>query len=132
MSIFIEKYFIFIFPILFIGVWSFVIGVIRKKSKMKKGDIEQALGPILYDSGWGSADINGVNARNCAKVVEYKNGFVIMLMNIFGGGKLWVPRDRYTITESKPKRFLIYPQFKVIEWQGNKVKLIGKLSDKFT
>ena len=123
-----SPYFFIIFPFFFVGMWFLVISTLRTKSGMTKEDIGEASGPILSDSGWGSAKINGVSANNCVKLIEYERGYLLKMMFIFGDGKLWIPKGEYIVEETKPKRLFLSPEIKTISWQNNSVKLYGKLS----
>ena len=99
---------------------------LRKKSGMNK-EITAQKGLKMNQSGWGTAVINGVSARNCVRVVQYEFGYQIEMMKIFGGGKLWLPSEEITIKEETERRFL-FPATQVIISGENKVTLYGRLT----
>jgi hypothetical protein len=87
-------------PILFVPLilvagilsWFVVSTMLRSLSGMEKG-VPTPLSTPLKESGWGSAKINAVSWRNAIKLVEYKDGWLIRAMPIFGGEAIWMPRD---------------------------------------
>ena len=90
-------------------------------------EITEQRGLKINTSSWGTAVINGVNARNCVRVVQYEFGYQIEMMKIFGGGKLWLPAEEITIEDETERRFL-FPATQVIISGENKITLYGKLT----
>lgn len=127
-----SPYFFILFPFFFAGMWFLVISMLRTKMRMTKDDIGEASGPVLSDSGWGSAKINGVSVNNCIKVIEYEQGYLLKMMYIFGNGKLWIPKGEYIVKETKPKRMFLFPEIKKISSHNNSVELYGKLAKSIT
>ena len=93
---------------------------------VKELDIDT--GKPIAESGWGSANVNGVNARNCIKVLEYANGYVLRMRKLFGNGKLWLPKENVELLNVRNKTFFI-PKYKELKCGQNTVKLYGKLSE---
>ncbi len=56
-------------------------------------------GPVVRTSPWGSADLNGVGFMECVRVIECREGWLVQLHWLLGGGKLWLPRTQTQIIE---------------------------------
>ncbi len=79
-------------------IWLLVVRRLKRKSRMQHAvPVEGTAGAQVGASQWGSACINGVHARNAARVIEHEKGYVIEVMRIFGGGKLWVEKGKYAV-----------------------------------
>ena len=100
--------FLYTFPFLFAGMWLVIMTILNKVSGMKRR-LDITPGPRIRSSRWGSASINGVGARNCVKIEEYEEGYVIRMMLLFGGGRLWLPKQGLHIGETKPGRLFVSP-----------------------
>lgn len=114
-------------PLFVVGGWFVVTTVLRKMARMTK-DLGLETGSPIRCSGWGSASINGVGCQNIVKMQEHEEGYLVRTMWIFGGGKLWLPKNALRIGELKPSQFFI-PQSRVIISELNQVILYGKLAD---
>ncbi len=77
---------------IFIGIWLLVTTLIRKMAGMTR-ELDADTGMLLRESSWGSGYVNGVRARNCLRVAEYENGWIVQFAWLFGGGKLWMPKS---------------------------------------
>jgi hypothetical protein len=117
----------FAFPILFVGMWLTVMTILRNLSGMAK-TLDVVTGDPLRRSRWGSASINGVNASNCVKLEEYPEGFVVRMMWMFGGGRLWLPKAGLQVGDELPKRFFVARRRTLISGI-NQVILFGRLAD---
>jgi hypothetical protein len=122
-----ERLFPFVFPFFFAGLWIAITSILRSASGMRR-ELGVATGSTLRESGWGSASINGVGARNCAKVVEHAEGYVIRMMWLFGGGRLWLPKADLHVGDEQSSRFLV-PRSRTIVSGHNRVVLYGNLVD---
>ncbi len=121
-------YFFIIHPILFIGMWFLIVKYLRTKTKMIAEPLPQENGVVISKSKWGSANINGVNTKNCVKLIEYNSGYLLKMMYVFGNGRLWIPKSSYTVVEHKGRRALLLPEYKKIVWGEHKVTLYGDLA----
>ena len=90
--------------------------------------LDTVTGEPLRSSRWGSASINGVGAKNCVKIEEYHDGFVLRMMWAFGGGRLWLPKSGLKIGEEKPRRLFV-PRSRVLISGMNQVILFDRLTD---
>jgi hypothetical protein len=77
---------------LFIGIWFLVTALIRQMAGMTK-ELDADTGRFLRESSWGSGYVNGARARNCLRVTEYENGWLVQIAWLLGGGKLWMPKS---------------------------------------
>lgn len=117
-------------PVLFVVVWTLVVGMIRRWSRM----IDRLVfdpGPPLRQSGLGSGVVNGVELKNCLKVTEYDEGWLLSTMIIFGGGKLWLERAETEIGALEPPTWL-RPKSRVVQFERHQVRLYGPLADLVT
>ncbi len=120
-------YFFIVFILLFGIMWLGITTLLRSMASMSKL-IEFDPGPPNNKTGWGSGNVNGVSMRNCLRVVSHNEGFVIETQKIFGGGKLWIPKEGMVIGEVAKKTFF-KPKKIDITSENNRVSLHGKLID---
>ena len=111
---------------LFIGIWFLVTALIRKMAGMTR-ELDADTGMFLRESSWGSGYVNGVRARNCLRVAEYENGWVVRIAWLLGGGKLWLPKREAKIQPETGGVFST--KFTVIVCGKDKVRLSGALAD---
>ncbi|MCI0742625.1 MAG: hypothetical protein L0Y72_26630 [Gemmataceae bacterium] len=57
-----------------------------------QGRLPVDTGPVLRQSRWGEAKVNGMGFQECVRVVECRNGWLIQAHWLLGGGQLWLPR----------------------------------------
>ena len=115
------------FFIVFILIWIFVVKILRQSSWMTKV-IGHEPGQVIKKSRWGTAQINGVTMRGCARVVEYNEGWVVEVMSIFGGGRLWLPKQG--ISElSRSERSAFKTNRVTMDCLNHRVELFGHLAD---
>lgn len=77
---------------LFIGIWFLVTALIRKMAGMTR-ELDADTGRFFRESSWGSGYVNGARMRNCLRVAEYENGWLVQIAWLLGGGKLWMPKS---------------------------------------
>jgi hypothetical protein len=118
---------LYLFPFVFVGFWFFIASTLMRWSGMKR-ELDVEPGRMLRTSRWGSASINGVSARGCAKLEEYADGFVVRIAWIFGGGKLWIPKVGLKVSEERP-RALLTPRSRVMMSGMNQVILFDQLTE---
>ena len=111
----------------FVGMWLFITRVLRGMCRMTS-DLDFMPGPLLRESPWGSARINGVNASNCIKLAEYDDGWLLRIMPIFGRGKLWLPKQTIQIGNLDPGGFLA-PKHRTIISGDHQIRLMGRLAE---
>ena len=122
----IDRYIWIAFPFLFVGLWVVVTNLLRNVAGMTRAlDVP---GEPLRSSRWGSAVINGVNAKGCAKIDEYADGYVIRMMPLFGGGQLWLPKSGLRVSEERRRRIIV-PRSRVLISELNQVILFDRLAD---
>ncbi len=122
-----ERIFPYVFPFFFVGMWLLVTTILRSVSGMTR-ELAVSVGSALRESRWGSMTVNGVAARNCAKIEEHPDGYVVRMQWIFGGGRLWLSKADLRIGDAQPKRFL-YPRSRTMISGLNQVVLFDELSD---
>ena len=91
----------------------------------------EGTGGLLNESSWGSATINGTSMSNCVKLVQYENGWMVKMMPVFLGGKLWFPLTTIEIgpmETSKSTR----GRYRTLKSGNHQVELIETLADEFT
>lgn len=81
-----------IFILGFIGVWTFIIRLLRRTSRMTDS-VPAHAGPRLRKSRWGNATVNGAKATNSIRIEQYASGYAVKLHPIFGGSIAWLPRE---------------------------------------
>jgi hypothetical protein len=113
----------------FAGMWVVVTRVLRKMSRMV-ADLPFDPGSVLRESGWGSASINGVRFRNCVRIVEHRDGWVVRVMPLVGGGKLWLPKEHTDVGELAPRRLLMR-RSRVVSSGENELRLFSQLAEFF-
>ena len=79
----------------FLFLWRGIMRVLRRVSRMTDA-VPADAGPVVRQSAYGNAVINGARATNCVRVVEYAGGHAVQMHPIFGGGLLWLPRNATT------------------------------------
>jgi hypothetical protein len=120
-------YFMVVFFILFGIMWFGITNILRNMANMSKL-IEVDVGSPTNTTGWGSGNVNGVSMRNCLRVVSHNEGFVIETQRIFGGGKLWLSKEKMVLGAITKKTFF-KPKKIEITSENNQVSLHGKLVD---
>jgi len=102
---------------------------ITKKANLVR-EITEHTGPKISSSGWyGRADINGMSFKNSIKVIHYEQGYVIKLFPIWGGGKLWMPKNELSIIEQTTDSLFTFNNSISIKSGDNAVLLYGKLAE---
>lgn len=89
--------------------------------------LDEVTGEPLRSSRWGSASINGMAARGCVKIEEHRDGFVMRMMWVFGGGRLWLPKRGLRVGEVQPPARLL-PRNRLLESGPDRVVLYGELT----
>ena len=120
-------YFMVAFFLLFSLMWFFVITFLRNMANMEKA-LSVELGDIIQTSKWGSGKVNGVSMQKCLRVIRCANGFILETQRIFGGGKLWIPKETLKIEERVSKKFLRPKKIKISSGE-NTILLLGNLAD---
>ena len=80
----------------FVIAWVVICRGLMARMGMSR-DVRLTLEPAETDSGWGSANVNGVGCGRWIRLTAYQGGWLLRMMPLFGGGKLWLPRDRAMI-----------------------------------
>ena len=111
---------------LFAGFWLLVVRMIEGLTKMTHGERARR-GEPRRSSGWGSADINGMYCRNCLKIDEYDDGFLLRNMWVFGAGEIWLPRDAVRAGRDSVRRFLTPTGWTIVSGE-HRVTLYGRLA----
>jgi hypothetical protein len=114
------------FPFLFVGLWLFITITLRRIAGLERR-LDGISGVPIRSSRWGSASINGVAARGCVKLEEHSDGFVLRLMWIFGGGRLWLPKRGLRIGEVQPPARRL-PRSRLLENGQDRVILYDELT----
>jgi hypothetical protein len=90
----------------------------------------ESTGAFVSQTSWGTASINGYNASGCVRLLVYENGYALKIMPIFGGGLLWIPKDRYSVIGIRPKKYIL--QLRVdLDLNGKTIRLFGALAKPF-
>jgi hypothetical protein len=113
---------ILIFPF----AWLIITTIMRLLSKMTR-TLEVETGPLLRESPWGSASINGIGMNNCVKIAEYPTGWLVRTMWLTGGGKLWLHKSELRGENLKPGN-LFFPQSRALLTNEHRVRLYGRLA----
>jgi len=108
----------------FAAVWLAIASALGGVMKMTYGE-RRRRGEPRRSSGWGSADVNGIYCRNCLRLDEYDDGYLLRSMWLFGGGEIWLPRDAVKSGE-QVQRFLS-PLGRRIVTGPHRVTLYGRL-----
>jgi hypothetical protein len=122
-----EQVILYLSPFLAVGGWFIVTTMLRNMAGMSKR-LEVEPGPEIRSSGWGSAKINGIGCKNCVKIQEHESGYVVRMMWISGGGKLWLPKPLTRVGELKASN-LLFPRSRILISETNQVILYGRLAD---
>jgi hypothetical protein len=120
-------YFMVVFFILFGIMWFGITSVLRNMASMSKF-IDVDVGSPTNTTKWGSGDVNGVSMRNCIRVVSHNKGFVLETQKIFGGGRLWLPKEKIVLGEVTKKSFFKPKKLEIIS-ENNRISLHGELAD---
>jgi hypothetical protein len=88
--------------------------------------VQADTGPVLRESRWGDAKVNGVGFENCVRVVECANGWLVQVRLI--GGRLWMPRSQTRFGELEGVGRLTAP-YRTVEAGTDRVKLEGELAE---
>jgi hypothetical protein len=116
-----------LFPVTFGTLWFAIVTILKKVSGMGT-TFDVASRQLLRQSSWGSAVINGINARNCLQISEYADGYLLRMPWVFGGGQLWLPKTDLEVGEEKPRQFF-FPRRRVLRSGANNVTVYGHLAD---
>jgi hypothetical protein len=115
--------------VIFILIWRAICQYISKKANLVK-EITEHTGPQISSSGWGGrASINGMYFKNGVKVIHYEQGYVIKLIPIWGGGKLWIPKKEMSIIEQRTDTLFTFSKTVSIKSGDNAILLYGKLAE---
>ena len=117
--------FLYIFFILFPVMWVAVMILLRKQSRMVKS-LDFDPGEKIKSSGWGSAVINGVQAKNCVCIDVYSQGYVVRMMSLFGGARIWIEKASLTVIDEQSGTFFL-PGYIEIKSKEEQIRLYGKL-----
>jgi len=111
-------------------LWRVVCKYIAKKANFVK-EIGEHTGPKIASSRWrwGRADINGVYFKNGIKVIHYEKGYVLQRSPVWGGGKLWIPKDSMETLEMKADAIFTMNKRISIKSGENEVYLSGDLAE---
>lgn len=112
--------------VLFIGIWFLVTTLICKMAGMTR-ELDADTGMLLRESSWGSGYVNRVRARNCLRVAEYENGWLVQIAWLLGGGKLWLPKSGARIQPDSGGLFST--KCRAIVCGKDHVRLTGGLAD---
>ena len=96
---------------------------------MKK-HLDINLGALVKKSSWGSGVINGISAKKSLRVKEYENGYVLEIMWVLGGSKLWLAKDRLRIGEISKGSFF-KPTKLGLSYKDHKIDVYGNLIQAF-
>jgi len=107
-----------------VAVWLAVRTVVRRLTGLR-GRLQVDTGPVLRQSRWGDADVNGVGFQNCVRVVECANGWLVQVRVI--GGRLWLSRAEARVGELE--RVGEWGPYRVLEAGPDRVKLEGELAE---
>ena len=122
--------FLFWLPILLMPFMWFALTRMFNSWLGLRTSLDGRTGAFVSQTSWGSAKINGYNASGCVRLLVYENGFALKMMPIFGGGLLWIPKDRYSVICIRPMRYLL--QLRVdLELNGKIIRLFGALAKPF-
>ena len=105
-------------------MWYAVIKILLRKAGMAD-PVTAAMGVFIREPGWGSAVVNGVTMNTCVKLAEYDKNWLLRTMPLFGGGKLWLPREWVELEPHKGGWFR--PNWCEAKCEGNRVALWGRL-----
>ena len=85
-------------------------------------------GPMLRESSWGDAEVNGMGFRDSVRLVEYRDGWLLQLHWLLGYGKIWLPRGETKVDDADPGESAFDAQHLLVAGQ-NRVKLEGELAE---
>lgn len=75
-----------------VGLWWVISRYLRKQSGFV-GALPFDPGPELGASRIGTMRVDRVRLRNCVRMTEHAEGYVLHLSGFFGGGVRWLPRE---------------------------------------
>jgi hypothetical protein len=117
----------FLGALIFVVVWLISTTLVRALTGMSR-TLDVETGPLLRESAWGSANVNGVGINNCVKIAEYPTGWLVRTMGLAGGGKLWLHKPEAQVGELKPATFFV-PQSRTLTANEHRVRLYGRLAE---
>ena len=107
-----------------VAVWLGIRTLVRRLTGLR-GRLQVDTGPVLRNSRWGDADVNGVGFQNCVRVVECTNGWLVRVRLI--GGWLWLPRALTRVGELE--RVGQWGPYRTLEAGPDRVKFEGELAE---
>jgi hypothetical protein len=113
--------------LIFLVVWLISTTLVRAITRMSR-TLDVDTGPLLRESPWGSANVNGVGINNCVKIAEYPTGWLVWTMELAGGGKLWLHKGEVQVGELKSRTFFV-PQSRTLKSSEHSVRLYGPLAE---
>ena len=116
-----------VIAVLFPVLWLIATKQIREMARMEKC-IDSDISRSISTSRWGSSLVNGVQFAGCSRIHRLDDGYVIEVMRIFGGGKLWLPRSAINNASRFPKKSFLSQSGVVISWESHQVTLYGTLA----
>ena len=116
-----------LFAFLFVAMWSMASRHLLEQARMVK-DLGFDPGAALRVSDWGSGWVNGVPMQRCVKVQEHVDGWLIRVLPLFGGGKLWLPRQSLTISALSGGNSIFARPTRTLTCDGHEVRLYGGLA----
>jgi hypothetical protein len=121
------QFFPIVIPLFLILLFLALVTAFHLVSRMSR-TLNVHTGPLVRESRWGSANVNGIGINNAVKVVEYSAGWVVQTMWILGGGKIWFPRGEVDVGGPEPARFFL-PSSRTLRTGQHTVRLYGRLAD---
>jgi hypothetical protein len=116
-------------PLVTLVVFIVLVSVFYSKTRLKR-TLDVDTGPPLRESGWGSANVNGIGINNAVKLAEHPTGWLVQAMWIIGGGKLWLPKDELRVGGHEAGTFL-RPHSRTLRTGEHTIRLYGRLADFF-
>lgn len=110
-----------------VGLWTAIVLGLRRMAGLSTTP-PAGLGPAVRSTGWGSAYINRVRYKNCVTLAEHADGWLISTPRLFGGGSLWLPRDRTAVGPLEPGSTFRFTTRR-LTCDGHVVVLSGKLAE---
>jgi len=121
----IAAYFFIVFLVFFGIIWFGFTRFLRNKANMSL-PIEVDVGSPISTTDWATGAVNGVLMKGCLRVVSYNKGFVLEARKIFGGGKIWLPKEKIVLGKMTQNTLFKRQELEFIS-ENNKVSLYGKL-----
>ena len=107
-----------------VTVWLAIRTLVRRLTGLR-GRLQVDTGPVLRQSRWGDADVNGVGFQNCVRVVECTNGWLVRVRLI--GGRLWLARAQTRVGELE--RVGQWGPYRTLEAGPDRVRFEGELAE---